>query len=66
MTLAIELRCDNDDDDDDDEEDHDKVVVNKGNTCSINNIYCYLTILLCELQNIETYMTYTEDGKQSF
>ena len=53
MTLAIELRCDNDDDDDDDEEDHDKVVDNKGNTCSINNIYCYLTIL-CELQNIET------------
>ena len=69
MALAIELRCDdgNDDDDDDNEEDIDKVVDNNwGNTCSINNIYCCQAILLCELQNIETYMTYTEDGKQSF
>lgn len=42
--LVIELWCDDGDDDDNEEDYVDKVVDNKGNICSINNIVIKLFV----------------------
>ena len=51
--------------DDDHDENYDNVVDNEPNTFSVHNT-ALKQFLMCVLQNIQTYMTNTEESKQRF